>query len=210
MTDSTFDESRRPHRPERRRTHHQRRPRGASLTVSGALLFALTALVSACQEQTAPPVVSAELQDLQADHMMLGMNHEMTQEGVRYASLRADTAFYYADSTKWELYQIDMTVYTTTGEERATMESDWGELDEETEAMVARGNVVLLLLDRDGRLESSELHYDPLRKRFWSDSATVFREGGTVTRGSGFESDLEFTNVRITNASARGGGIIRF
>lgn len=165
---------------------------------------------AACEPQTAPPVVSAELQALQADHMMLGMSHEMTQQGVRYANLVADTAYYYADSTTWELRQLEMTVFTVAGEERANMTAEWGELDEETEAMVARGGVVLLLLDRNGRLESAELHYDPQRRRFWSDSATVFREGGTVTRGSGFESDLEFSNVRITNASARGQGIIRF
>lgn len=176
--------------------------------------FGAVALVAcwgwACGNQTAPPVVSAELQDLQADHMMLGMSHEMTQEGVRYAHLDADTAYYFADSTKWELHQVGMTVFTVTGEERATLTSLWGELDEETESMVARGDVILLLPDRDGRLESAELNYDPLRKRFWSDSATVFREGGTTTRGSGFESDLEFSNVRITNARATGRGIIRF
>ncbi len=176
----------------------------AVLALAGALVL------PACEQQTAPPVVSAELQELQADHMMLGMSHEMTQQGVRYANLVADTAYYYADSTTWELRQLGMTVYTAAGAERANLTAEWGELDEETEAMVARGGVVLLLLDRDGRLESSELHYDPLRKRFWSDSATVFRERGNVTRGSGFESDLEFSNVRITNASARGQGIIRF
>lgn len=168
---------------------------------------AVLVTASACSEEVARPVASATLLELKADHMTVGMDHEMTQDGVRYAHLRADTAFYFADSTEWALRQVDMTVFTTTGAEQATMTALRGVLDEETEAMVARGDVVLLLPDRDGRLESSELHYDPVRKRFWSDSATVWREGSQVSRGTGFESDLEFQNVTVRGARIRGGRI---
>lgn len=167
-------------------------------------LLALTLVSTACEERSQPPVVSAALLGLDADHMTLGMDHEMTQEGVRYAHLEADTAFYFADSTAWELRQVDMTVFTTAGAERARMTSEWGTLDEETETMVARGNVVLILPDRDGRLETAELNYDPIRKRFWSDSATVWTEGGSTSRGEGFESDLEFQDLTIRGASIRG------
>lgn len=160
--------------------------------------------MAACSDDSARPVASTTLISLDADHMTIGMNHEMTQDGVRYAHLRADTAFYYADSTEWSLRQVDMTVFTTTGAEQATLTALRGVLDEETEAMIARGNVVMLLPDRDGRLESSELHYDPIRKRFWSDSATVWREGSQTSRGTGFESDLDFTNVTVRGASSRG------
>lgn len=180
------------------------------LVLLGSVSLLLAASASACTEEDAHPIASAALLELDADHMTVGMDHEMTQDGVRYAHLRADTAFYYADSTEWALRQVDMTVFTTTGAERATMTALRGVLDEETEAMVARGNVVLLLPDRNGRLESSELHYDPVRRRFWSDSATIWREGTQVSRGSGFESDLEFRNVTVRGASSSGGRRIRF
>lgn len=180
------------------------------LLLYGALGLVVAASSSACSDEEAHPIASAALLELDADHMTVGMDHEMTQDGVRYAHLRADTAFYYADSTEWALRQVDMTVFTTTGAERATMTALRGVLDEETEAMVARGDVVLLLPDRNGRLESSELHYDPIRRRFWSDSATVWREGSQVSRGSGFESDLEFRNVTVRGASSTGGRRIRF
>jgi len=165
------------------------------------------AVSGACEERSQPPIVSDILLGLDADHMTLGMDHEMTQEGVRYAHLESDTAYYYADSTSWALRRVTMKVFTSTGAERATLTSDRGTLDEETETMVARGNVVLLLPDRDGRLESEELHYDPVGKRFWSDSATVWTEGGSVSRGQGFESDLEFQDLRIRGASIRSGRI---
>jgi LPS export ABC transporter protein LptC len=166
--------------------------------------FVCIVSVSACSDDSARPVASTTLIELDADHMTIGMDHEMTQDGVRYAHLRADTAFYYADSTEWSMRHVDMTIFTTTGAEQATLTSLTGVLDEETEAMIARGDVVMIIPDRDGRLESSELHYDPLRKRFWSDSATVWREGSQTSRGTGFESDLDFKNVTVRGASTRG------
>jgi len=170
-------------------------------------VLVLCTLFVACSDETAHPIASAQLLEMGADYMTIGMDYEMTQAGVRYAHLRADTAFYYADSTQWALRAVEMTVFTTTGAEQATLTSLRGVLDEETEAMIARGDVVMLLPDRDGRLESAELHYDPVRKRFWSDSATVWIEGSQTSRGTGFESDLEFTNVTVRGASVRGGRI---
>ncbi len=175
--------------------------KSTSLRAAAAVVFVFAV---ACTDEAVHPIASAALIELDADHMTIGMDHDMTQEGVRYAHLRADTAFYYADSTEWALRQVDMTVFTTTGAEQATMTALRGTLDEETEAMVARGDVVLLLPDRNGRLESAELHYDPLRKRFWSDSATVWVEGSQTSRGTGFESDLDFKNVTVRGASTRG------
>ncbi|MEZ4414693.1 MAG: LPS export ABC transporter periplasmic protein LptC [Gemmatimonadota bacterium] len=174
------------------------------------VLLATTILSAACEQATTTNVVPPELVNLQADNLVLGMEHEITQNGVRYATLHADTAYYFKDDGKYELLSVSLQVFTTTGVERATMTSEWGELTEATEAMVARRNVVLLLPDRDGRLETSELNYDPMNEKFWSDSATVFTEAGRVTRGTGFEADLNFTNIRVRGASIRGRGVVRF
>ena len=176
----------------------------------GLVLAGLLVLAAGCEETTSTNVVSEDLIRLEADNLVLGMEHEMTQSGVRYAQLHADTAYYFQNEGKYELHQLSLVVYTTTGVERATMTSEWGELMEANESMIARRNVVLILPDRDGRLETSELHYDPVNERFWSDSATVFTEGTRVTRGTGFESDLSFQNVSVTGASIRGRSPLRF
>jgi lipopolysaccharide assembly outer membrane protein LptD (OstA) len=71
--------------------------------------------------------------------------------------------------------------------------------------MVARGDVILFVHQDDSRIESQEIHYDPSTDRIWSDSATTRTdERGAVTRGTAFESDLDFADVRILNV--RGGG----
>lgn len=174
--------------------------------------MALMALVAglACEGSSAPPVVEPWLLEMDADNMILGMDHEMTQAGVKNAHLYADTAYYYSDSTAYNLRGVRLVVYTIMGTERGTLTADSGVLDEETESMIARGNVVLVLPASNRQLETSELHYDPATEKIWSDSATVFRDGDATTSGSGFDSDLEFSNVSIRNATTRGGRVIRF
>ena len=57
-------------------------------------------------------------------------------------------------------------------------------------------------------LRSQEIYYDPDSDRIWSDSATVrILKNGTETRGSAFESDIEFNNVRILNVRGDAGRI---
>jgi hypothetical protein len=57
-------------------------------------------------------------------------------------------------------------------------------------------------------LRSQEIHYDPNIDRIWSDSATTrILKNGSETRGSAFESDIEFTNVRILNVRGDAGRI---
>ena len=65
--------------------------------------------------------------------------------------------------------------------------------------MHALGDVVLLMPQDGRRLESGELHYDPLTERIWSDSASTYRHDGRVTQGTCFRSDLSFLNYEICN-----------
>ena len=49
-------------------------------------------------------------------------------------------------------------------------------------------------------IESAEIYYEPDIDRIWSDSATVRTlNDGTVQRGTAFESDMSFENLRIAN-----------
>jgi len=99
--------------------------------------------------------------------------------------------------------------YNEDGTERATVTADMGEMDENTDRMLARGSVVLLMHEDGRRIETAELNYDPNQDRIWSDSATVQTlADGSVTRGTAFESDLDFTNVRITNPRGAIGNIV--
>ena len=97
--------------------------------------------------------------------------------------------------------------FAEDGTDKATVTGREGVWDQETNRMLARGDVVLLVLTDGSRIESAEINYDPSIDRVWSDSATVrTMADGSVTRGSSFESDIDFTEVTVRDirGTARG------
>ncbi len=170
---------------------------------------ALPLLVGGCEEPVDTPLAPPELLELGADFVQYGMTTFLSSSGVREGRVEADTAYAFTDSSKVVLQGMRLIFYDENGGPRATVTALGGELDERTDAMIARGDVVLRV-HGDGRvIETSELFYDPNRDRIWSDSTTVQTlASGQVTRGTAFESDLEFRNVRIENIRGDIGQII--
>ena len=170
---------------------------------------ALLALAGACEEPTNTAVADTDLLEMDADVVNYGMTSFLSASGVREARIQADTAYVYADSAKAYLRQMELVIYHEDGRARATVTALRGELDTNTDAMLAQGDVVLTVHE-DGRIiQTSELHYDPQRDRIWSDSATTqIMADGRVTDGTAFESDMEFRNIQIANPRGDIGEII--
>jgi LPS export ABC transporter protein LptC len=137
------------------------------------------------------------------------MEQYVTSAGRQRAILRGDTAYVFEDSAKALVKNVNLTLFDETGKESAQLTSREGDFSNATQAMLARGKVVLVTRGENSRtIESEELHYDPNAKRIWSTKPTVMRTAdGTVINGTGFESDDEFKNTRITNARSTGGGV---
>jgi LPS export ABC transporter protein LptC len=121
----------------------------------------------------------------------------------------ADTAYFFNDSTVVLLRgNVTLTAYhEDVGTEKAVVTSDRGRLNTSDNSMVAQGNAVLEIAEGERRIESSELRYHPEQDRIWSDSATVMYEAQTIVEGSGFDADLNFTQVLVRNARTRGGSV---
>jgi LPS export ABC transporter protein LptC len=165
--------------------------------------------VAACDGPTDTPVASGDIQALQADLVQYGMVSYLTASGIREGRVEADTAYAYNDSAKVVIRGMHIVFFNDDGSERASVTADGGELEENSDRMLARGNVVLIVHADGRRIESAELNYDPNRDRIWSDSATVQTlRNGEVTRGTAFESDLDFKNMRIANPRGAIGNII--
>ncbi len=133
----------------------------------------------------------------------------LTSQGVRQGRIDADTAYVYNDSSSIQLQGMHVIFYAEDGQERANVVAERGELDQVSDRMIARGNVVLIIRADGRKIESPELQYDPDRDRIWSDSATVMTMAdGRVTRGTAFESDLSFENVNVANPRGAIGEIV--
>lgn len=173
-------------------------------TWDGAVIVLAILGATQCSRPPYTPMAAESVQDIKADAVMYKMTTYLLAAGVRQGRVDADTAYAYTDSSEYALVGMHVIFYDDNGRERATVKADSGHMNVRTQSMVALGHVVLLVAAGGPKIESSELHYDPNRDRLWSDSAAVMTGAdGVVTRGSSFESDLEFKHPTIRNI--RGG-----
>jgi LPS export ABC transporter protein LptC len=163
--------------------------------------------LSACNGTTDP--ATSNYKPLPADQVMYGMEHVVSNGGIRTAHLKADTALMYNDSTSIQLRGVDLDVFNEQGVVRADLTSKSGELDQNTNRMVARGNVVLVVTGENGRtIYTEELHYDPNQKQIWSDVKIrqVFPDGRENTADS-FRSDDQFKNFTAQGLTGSTGAV---
>lgn len=158
-------------------------------------------LVAACGGGGKGFAAGGEPEALPADKVVTGMRHYITAHGIRQALLLADTAYFYDEKKPIELRKVDLTLYRPTGEVAATVTAESALIDPRTEAIDAKGNVVVVSPDQDQRIESDELHYSPAEDRLWSNMPTTYVRDGKITRGEGFTSDGRGENVKVIKPS---------
>ena len=178
------------------------------LTERWMLGFVCVCLLSACTGEDTGPVVPPELEGMLADEMILNLDNILQRNGVREAVVRADTGYFWDDSTAVHVRgNVEIRSFNDeTGAPRALLKSEQARLDEADNSVTAFGNAVLMIVEIGREIRSAEIHYSPERNRIWSDSATCSKEGDKVMEGSGFSADLEFTLVEVTNPRSRPGG----
>jgi LPS export ABC transporter protein LptC len=168
------------------------------------VILAVAAGLAACRGTTEPN--NGFYESLPADQVLMGVNHAVTVDGVRRSLLRSDTTLVFNDSAAVQLRGVNLEIYGDEGNLRATLTSLSGALNQNTNQMVARGNVVLIVHGAQGRtVWTEELHYDPTQKRIWSDVRTRTRtDRGEELTGEGFSSDEEFRNFQIRQPAGTG------
>lgn len=173
-----------------------------------AVAMAAVAGAAACGDETQAPMVDAAFADI--DYIIMEqMENVVTRNGVRSGLVISDSSYIYEDSSTAQLFGVQMTLYSEAGEEESHLTAERGWLNERTDELTALGNVVLTTSGR--RIETAELHYDPVRDQISSDSSTISVENGNRTRATcGFTSDLEFRNFNLCgpvgDIPTRGGG----
>ena len=146
------------------------------------LLMSVAVVATACQDTQAPPVTQDMLLPDSAEQMAFGVSLILTDGGVRRAVVKTDTLLTYDDNTREELRKVNATFFSLHSNRLGTME--------------ARGDVVVTTAEGE-RLTTAHLRYDPSRNEISSDSAFTLTEGTRVTKGVGFVSNPDMTNMRI-------------
>ncbi len=149
-------------------------------------------------------VAGADFRALPADQVVFRLDTDIKDLGVLRARLHADTAYIWDDVAKTLMFPVSLRLYDDNGAESAHLTAREGELDSRTNAMVARGDVVLLASEQRRRILTEELHYDPRTGRIWSDVHTVFYDGDSRMEGEGFLSDDRMQDIQVFQSTAEG------
>lgn len=169
------------------------RARGNPLRLSALSALCACFAFLGCQEEVVRPSVTLEAADT-ADQVLYGMQHYVTDQGLRRSLVEADTAYVYQNTQMVEMRGVKVTFYGPSGEITSTVTGDSGTYLTRDGSMSARGNVVAVT--PDGRtLRSQELKYDSRSQKISSDKPFVYDRADQHLEGNGFTSDPDFRNV---------------
>lgn len=167
-------------------------------------LALLAGLLAGCQRHGTEPRATAEFPRLPADYVLISVRHYLTEDGIRRGTLNADSGYVHVDSAKFDLRKVHLLLYNADGREAADLVSKTGELDQRTNAMIARGNVVLVGKGSGvQRIETEELHYDPNTHQLWSTLSSRITQAGNVITTQGFKSDDQLRNIQMNAVRGR-------
>ena len=171
------------------------------------MLVLVLVAASGCGSQSTTPAVITDESGVPADNVILGVEHNMSKDGIRTGVLNSDTAYLFESTRKMDLRGVTLQFYADNGASSGNLTSLTGEYDIANGSFVARGDVLLVIGGPNGdrRVETEELHYDVSADRLWSEVPFVMRDASGTTRGSSFRSDAEFRNWSVTDASTEGG-----
>lgn len=162
------------------------------LTACSLVALCLSAL-PACREDAVRPTLAVTAAD-SADQVLEGMEHLITNDGVRRTKVVADTAYLYEATQLARLKIVTSTFFNTSGVETSTITADSGNYQMRDGSMSAWGHVVAVT--PDGRtLHSAELRYDARTQQISSDKPFVYDKADQHLEGNGFTSDPDFRNV---------------
>jgi LPS export ABC transporter protein LptC len=164
---------------------------------AGILVIAVS---GSCSNKKEPPVAAHSPLADSADQVMYPARFNLTDQGLQRAHVDADTAYFFDDNNRMELFGVHATFYTVTGAKDALLTSKRGTTNTRTNNMIARKNVVVV--SEDGRrLTTEELKYNQSTNQISSDSAFVMTEPNRRLEGVGFRSDPNMKNIQILSGA---------
>jgi len=134
------------------------------------------------------------------DQVVEDGTHVITVEGVKKAEIVAERLLFYNGEGRVYGDTIQVRFFDDAGAPTSTLTARSGELEQATQEMIARENVVVR--GRDAIIRTEELHYDPTSDRLTSEGRTEIDQRGNVIRGQGVVSDTALRDIRITGGSA--------
>lgn len=169
---------------------------------AAGIIGLLTFLSNGCGGEEPAAVAGAELLELGAEQVAIGVRHILTSDGVLRARLQADTAFFLEEESLVRFRGVRVYFFGEIGEQVSVLTAENGVINLQTEDMEATGEVVVVDREQSERLETDALEYHAASDELRSDVDFTFYRGSNTIRGQGFVSDPGLDTVHVTRPSA--------
>lgn len=154
-----------------------------------AVLLLLPWLAAACAEEEEPEPAGPDFGELEADQVMVGVEHYMTRDGVRQAHLTADTVYLLDEGATAHLRHFTVDFFDEQGARTSVLEAVDGIYDMQQGDMRATEDVVVTDSAASQRLLTEVLLYDASTGKLHSEVDFVLLRGRDTIRGTGFVTD---------------------
>jgi len=94
-------------------------------------------------------------------------------------------------------YVVDADFFDSLGQKISTLVGDSSLTRENSGHLWVYGNVVVVVLENNTRLETDYLHWNPDIKKIQTDAYVKITKNGDVVTGWGMEADQKLTRIKI-------------
>lgn len=143
-------------------------------------------LLAACGEEPAGEPSGPDFERFEADQVMIGVEHYLTEDGVRRAHLRADTVYFVDDGQTALLRDFTVDFFGGQGARTSVLTARDGRYDLRSGDMRAEDDVVVVDADDRRRLRTERLTYVSSTNLLESDVDFTLVRGRDTLRGTGF------------------------
>ena len=168
------------------------------------IMLICVALTACSESKDSEKIVKEEIQaDEMPDQVAYDVKVDFMDSTFLKAKLKANRARIYTEKKKTYL-DGDMTAEFLSiynGARVSILTADSAEIDDNTQDMVARGNVIVYSDSTDTKMETSVLFWDNKTRLFHSPEFVKVTSPHEVMRGYGFESDQNLKYYKFYKVS---------
>lgn len=155
----------------------------------GAALLLALALGAGCGDEEAVEPSGPDFDALEADQVMVQVEHYLTDDGVRRAHLLADTVYFVDDGSTARLRRFTIDFFGSEGARTSVLTALEGLYQLESGDMRAEREVVVEDAQESQRLTTERIVYDVSEDRLQSDVDFMLVRGRDTITGTGFVTD---------------------
>lgn len=155
----------------------------------GAALLLALVFGAGCGDEEAAEPSGPDFDALEADQVMVQVEHYLTDDGVRRAHLLADTVYFVDDGSTARLRRFTIDFFGSEGARTSVLTALEGLYQLESGDMRAEREVVVEDAQESQRLTTERIVYDVSEDRLQSDVDFMLVRGRDTITGTGFVTD---------------------